>query len=55
MCEPTAAGLREALHRAVRLFADAPRYAAVQRRGMERDFSWKKASAAYERLYQESL
>jgi starch synthase len=55
MCEPTAAGLREALHRALRLFADAPRYAAVQRRGMERDFSWKKASGAYERLYQESL
>jgi starch synthase len=55
MGEPTTAGLRDALHRALRLYADAPRYAAVQRRGMERDFSWKKASGAYERLYQESL
>lgn len=55
MCEPNAASLRDALHRAVALFADKPRYAAVQQRGMARDFSWKIAASAYERMYQESL
>jgi starch synthase len=55
MCEPTAAGLRDALQRALRLFADPKRYAAVQQRGMARDFSWKSAAAAYEQLYQDSL
>lgn len=55
MCEPNAASLRDALQRALRLFADRPRYAAVQQRGMARDFSWKVAAAGYERLYQDSL
>jgi starch synthase len=55
MCEPNAASLRDALHRAMALFADPARYAAVQRRGMARDFSWKVAAGAYERLYQESM
>ena len=55
VCEPSAAGLGEALHRALRLFSDQPRYAAAQRRGMARDFSWKVAAAGYERLYQDSL
>jgi starch synthase len=55
MCEPNADSLRDALRRAVVLFADAGRYQAVQRRGMARDFSWKVAAAAYERLYQESM
>ena len=55
MCPPTAAGLRAALHRSLTLFADAPRMAATQRRGMARDFSWKNAADGYARLYQESL
>lgn len=55
MFAPTAEGLGEALPRALRLFADRPRMAAVQRRGMARDFGWKIAAEAYERLYQESL
>ncbi len=55
MCEPNASSLRNALNRAMRLFADKPRYAATQRRGMARDFSWAAASAGYERLYQEAL
>jgi glycogen synthase len=29
--------------------------AAVQRRGMERDFSWRTAANAYESLYINSL
>jgi starch synthase len=55
MCEPTAEGLGDALERALRLFGDRPRYAAVQQRGMARDFSWKTAAAAYEALYRDSL
>jgi starch synthase len=55
MCSADAAGLKDALQRATKLFADQPRYRAVQRRGMERDFSWRLASAGYEQLYQESL
>ena len=55
MCEPNAASLRDALQRALILFADPLRYATVQQRGMARDFSWKVAAGAYERLYQESM
>ena len=55
MCEPNGPSLRDALHRALVLFRDKPRFAAVQQRGMARDFSWRVASAAYEQLYQESL
>ncbi len=55
MCAPTAPGLRDALGRALRLFADKPRLAAVQARDFARDFSWKNAASVYERLYQDSL
>ena len=55
MCEPNATSLRDALQRALKLFAEPKRYTAVQQRGMAREFSWKSAAAAYERLYQESL
>lgn len=55
MCAPTEDGLREGLGRAIRLFANKRRYAAVQQRGMARDFSWNNSAVAYERLYQESL
>jgi len=55
MCDPTVLSLRDALQRALVLCADKPRYAAVQQRGMARDFSWKVASLGYEKLYHESL
>jgi starch synthase len=55
MCDPNAASLRDALQRALALYADKPRYAAVQQRGMARDFSWQIAAKAYERMYQEAL
>jgi starch synthase len=55
MCDPSAVSLRDALQRALVLFADKPRYAAVQQRGMARDFSWKIAASGYERMYQEAL
>jgi len=52
---PTAAGMADALHRSLALFADTPRYAAVQQRGMRRDFSWAHAANAYEALYREGI
>ena len=55
MCDPNAASFRDALQRALILFADRPRYAATQQRAMAKDFSWKVAAAGYERLYQEAL
>ncbi len=55
MCEPDAAALGDALERALKLFGNKPRYAAIQQRGMARDFSWRTAAAAYEALYRDSL
>jgi len=55
MGEPTVAGLLDALRRAQRLFGDVPRYMAVQKRGMTKDFSWKAAALAYEKLYFDAL
>ncbi len=52
---PTAEGLAAGLERARVLFADKAAYAAVQDRGMTRDFSWQKAALAYEQLYESSL
>jgi starch synthase len=55
MCDATAPSLRHALTRALELHADQPRYHEVQQRAMQREFSWKVASAGYETLYRESL
>jgi starch synthase len=55
MCEPDPVSLRDALDRALKLFANRPRFAAAQQRGMARDFSWKTAALAYEDLYSGSL
>ena len=55
MCEPDAPALGEGLERALKLFGNKPRYAAIQQRGMARDFSWKTAAAAYETLYRDAL
>jgi starch synthase len=51
----TTQGLRNGLERALKLFAEKKTYAAVQAHGMARDFSWKNAAQAYERLYDQSL
>lgn len=55
MCEPNVASLRDALERALVLYGHPARYAAVQQRGMSRDFSWEVAAAGYETLYREAL
>jgi starch synthase len=51
----TASGLRLGLDRALLLYADKEKLAAVQGHGMARDFSWENAALAYEQLYEESL
>jgi len=55
MCAPQVDGVADALARALRLHGDRRRCAAVQRRGMLTDFSWKNAVAGYARLYQDAL
>jgi starch synthase len=55
MFPPTQEGFNGGLARALALYADKPAYAAVQRRAMQRDFSWKTAVAAYEKLYGDAL
>jgi len=51
--DPHTLPFRMALTRSLRLFADRPRLAATQARGMKRDFSWATAAKAYEMLYRE--
>jgi len=55
MFAPTQEGFNAGLQRALALFADKAKYAAVQKRAMQRDFSWKTAVAAYEQLYSNAL
>jgi starch synthase len=55
MFRPTAAGLAEGLDRAMALHRDAAALRKVQQRGMRRDFSWRQAALAYERLYRDAL
>ncbi len=55
MFPPTQEGFNAGLKQALALYADKTGYAAVQRRAMQRDFSWKTAVAAYEKLYSEVL
>jgi starch synthase len=52
---PTEEGLSDALSRALSLYDDKSRYAAVQQRGMKRDFSWKSAARGYLDLYDDIL
>jgi starch synthase len=52
---PNAHAFRDGLRRALKLFSDKPRYAAVQARGMATDNSWDKAAQSYEYLYTEML
>ncbi len=46
---------RKALERAVTLFEDKKKMAGVIERAMKKDFSWKTAARAYEKLYTEIL
>ncbi len=46
--------LAQALDRAVRVYAHPESWTELQRRGMEKDFSWDRSAAEYEALYLEA-
>jgi len=47
--------LRSAIHRTVTLYAQRDVWTAMQRAGMEADFSWRQSAARYADLYQSLL
>ncbi len=47
--------LAHALERALSVYAQPERWVELQRRGMEKDFSWDRPAAEYEALYREAL
>jgi len=51
----TAGALAGAVHRALDLYADRPRWEALMRRGMAQDFSWQRAAGHYLALYRRAL
>ncbi len=51
----TAPALLEAMGRALRAYGDRSRWMRIQRRAMERDFSWDASARAYVDLYQRVL
>jgi starch synthase len=44
-----------ALNRAETMFQDQNAWQAVMKRGMKRDFSWKKSARSYQQLYKTLL
>ncbi len=48
-------GVARGLQRALMLFGDQAALAAVRKRAMGRDFSWKRAAKAYETMYADSV
>ena len=46
--------LAHALDRAVRVYAHPESWSELQRRGMEKDFSWDRSAAEYEAIYREA-
>lgn len=53
--EYTPEALYEAMSRAVALFSDRDAWEALMRRGMALDFSWNRAAAEYETIYQRAV
>ena len=53
---PTLIGLRWALRRAARMFRGHPEgWRAIQRAGMQRDWSWRRSAGDYLNLYRSLL
>ncbi len=47
--------LAECIRHAVAVYADRPRWTAMQRQAMSKDYSWTKSAQAYSRLYRQLL
>jgi starch synthase len=50
-----AGALQDALSRTLAAYADRPRWEAIRRRGMEKDFSWDASARAYVLLYEKAM
>ncbi|HEY6929779.1 MAG TPA: glycogen/starch synthase [Thermoanaerobaculia bacterium] len=53
--EPRPEALADALARAARVYADAGAWRELVRRGMAKDFSWKRSAREYARLYERAI
>jgi len=51
----TPAALLGALARALRLYADPPKWLALQQAGMRQDFSWDRSAREYVKIYQRAM
>ncbi|MGH7534624.1 MAG: glycogen synthase GlgA, partial [Gemmatimonadales bacterium] len=51
----TTAAFEEAGFRALATFTDRPRWLAMMRAGMARDFSWERSVATYLEVYRRTL
>ncbi|MBI3448769.1 MAG: glycogen synthase GlgA [Acidobacteria bacterium] len=51
----TPEAMLDAVTRSVRAFKDRSRWAAIVKRGMERDFTWARSASAYEQVYQRAV
>ena len=49
------AALAGALERALRVYSDPPSWTVLQRRGMEKDFSWTRSAGEYAALYAQAV
>ena len=52
--ELSPASVADALERAIRVYAHPDRWEALQRRGMQSDFSWARSADAYAELYEQA-
>ena len=50
--EPRSSALADALARAARVYADERQWKELAKRGMARDFSWRRSAREYARLYE---
>jgi starch synthase len=53
--EYTSEAMIEALEAAVKLFAEKTTWEKLMKRGMALDFSWEKAAARYEEIYEKAI
>jgi starch synthase len=51
----TASALLAALNRALALYADRPKWLALQRNGMKQDHSWDRSAREYVKIYERAL
>jgi starch synthase len=47
--------MKDALTRALAAYSDKPRWEAIVRRGMDKDFSWESSAREYESIYRKAL